>query len=464
MADATIVAVALDPLTRRFGLPLTAGQEVLALYLVVLTATLPTLGRAGDRFGRREAYLTGFAVFGFGSALAAVAPGFGVLLAGRAVQAAGGALLTAGSLALIAEHAPRGRKGRSIALLVITQAVAGLAAPPIGGVLVVIGGWQAIFWVGLPIAAGGALLTLRFVPRSVEHRRVTIDVAGALLVAGVLLGLGGGISSLAGPVIGDVPTAAWFSIAWLSALVLVPVELHSRRPILDGRLLRRPRFAGAAIASFLSTGTLMSCFALLPFWLERSHGINPVLAGLTFLPIGIGIAAMSRTGGRLGDRGRTRLTTSIGIIAAAAGLAVAAWGARAAQPALLLGGLLVLGCGNGLFSSPNTAAALGIAPPDALGSASGLLSTARNGGVITGLGITGAIYTAWTAGVAARGDAVAAALFAGAAGVCLVVAVIAVVIHRPLASRREEGDAARRKPQHRWSAIDGAPPATGHPA
>jgi len=121
MADATIVAVGLDPLVHHFGVPLSAGQEVLSVYLVAITATLPTLGRLGDRFGRRRVYLVGFAVFAAGSLMAALAPSFGLLLAARAVQAVGGGVLTAGSLALIAEHAPRGRTGRSVAVLVIDR-------------------------------------------------------------------------------------------------------------------------------------------------------------------------------------------------------------------------------------------------------------------------------------------------------------------------------------------------------
>ena len=201
MADATIVSVALDPLARHFAVPLTGGQAVLSIYLVAITATLPTLGRLGDRFGRRRAYLGGFAIFAVGSVMAALAPSFGVLLVARAVQAVGGGVLTAGSLALIAEHAPRGRTGRSVAVLVVTQAVAGLTGPIVGGVLVAIGGWQAIFWAGLPMAAVGAALALRFVPPSGPRAVARIAVAGSLLTATLLLGLGAGIASIAGPVV-----------------------------------------------------------------------------------------------------------------------------------------------------------------------------------------------------------------------------------------------------------------------
>ncbi|MFN2568736.1 MAG: MFS transporter [Candidatus Dormibacteria bacterium] len=433
MVDATIAAVALGPLTAHFHLPLTAGQEVLSIYLVVITATLPTVGRLGDRFGRRGAYVAGFVIFGAGSILAAVTTSFGLLLTGRAIQAIGGGMLTAGSLSLIAEHVPRRRTGRSIALLVITQAIAGLVGPPVGGILVAAGGWQAVFWAGVPMAAVGMFATLRFVPVSATRRTIGLDVPGALLLAGFLLGLGAGISSLAGPVAGDIPAAAWFSIAWISLLLLVPAELLSRLPIVDRGLIRDRRFVGATAATFLTTGTLMSCFALLPFWLERAHGVSPIAAGAAFVPIGLGIAATSRHGGKLGDRGLTHRATTGGMALAAVGLSAAGVAARFDLWPLLLGGLFLLGCGNGLFSSPNTAAAIAIAPDTRLGSAAGFLSTARNAGVITGLGITGALYTAATSGVVegTAADVAAAVIFTGAGVVCLAAAAMAGRIYRP---------------------------------
>ena len=220
MLDATIVAVALDPITHHFALPLASGQEVIAIYLVVVMATLPTIGRLSDRFGRRRAYIGGFVLFGIGSVVAATAPSFALLLVGRMVQAVGGGVLMAGSLALIAEHVPRRRTGRSVAVMVTTQAIAGLIGPPLGGVLVAIGGWQAVFWAGLPLAVIGIVLTITAVPASTAHRDSSIDIPGAVLLSAIFLGVGAGISSLAAPVFGQIPAIAWFSVAWIALLLL----------------------------------------------------------------------------------------------------------------------------------------------------------------------------------------------------------------------------------------------------
>ncbi len=431
MVDATIVAVALDPLTRHFHVSLAAGQAVLGVYLVTVTATLPLLGRLADRYGRRRAYVAGFVVFALGSVGAALAPGFEWLMVFRAVQACGGGMLTAGSLALMAEHAPHESTGRSIALLVITQAVAGLVGPPLGGALTAAWGWQAVFWASVVAAVVGIIAVLRAVPaRSVQADGAGVDVVGAVGIAALLLGVGTGIGSL-GVQASAASTYVWFGVALLGAAVLLFGEGRARHPLLDPRLLHRGRFAAATLASFLSTGTLMSCFALLPFWLEDAHHAGAALAGAAFLPIGVGIGVTSRTGGRLGDAGRTREVCMAGMTLAAAGLLLAALGARTdAWPVLLLG-LLVLGMGNGLFSSPNTAAAILVAPRSALGSASGFLSTARNAGVVFGLGITGAVYTAIAHNAPVRAaDRAAELLFGCAALVCFCVAVLAARTYR----------------------------------
>jgi EmrB/QacA subfamily drug resistance transporter len=429
MLDATIVAVALGPITRRFTLPLASGQEVIAIYLVVVMATLPTIGRLADRFGRRTAYIGGFAAFGCGSLVAAAAPSFEILLVGRMLQAVGGGVLMAGSLALIAEHAPRSRTGRSVAVMVTAQAVAGLIGPPLGGLLVALGGWQAVFWVGLPLGAIGIVLTLTAVPPSVAHRDSGIDVPGAVLLSVIFLGIGAGISSLAAPAFGKIPAIAWFSVGWIALLLLTPAELIARRPLVDRRLIRQETFVSATAVTLLSTGTLMSCFAILPYWLEEAHGVTPVIAGLAFLPIGVGVGATSRIGGRMGDARRTQTVTTAGMGLAALGFVLAALATHGVAWPLLLMGLFLIGCGNGLFSSPNTAAAMRLAPRDALGGAAAILSAARNAGVILGLGITGALYTA---SGASRADVATASIFGGAAVICVVVAVIAAITYRAM--------------------------------
>lgn len=432
MADATIVAVALDPISRRFAVPLAAAQATLVVYLVTVTALLPLLGRAADAVGRRRAYLAGFAIFAAASALAAVAPTFGVLLAARAAQAVGGGLLTSGSLALVAQHIPRRRTGRAVAVLVVAQAVAGLLAPPVGGLLVSAGGWRAVFWAGVPVAAAGALLAMRTVPHTasvaVERLRVS-DLGGAAVLGLLLLGAGATLESVGVRPLLGAPAWLWPALALAGAAGLVPAA-RGRRPPVDTRLLHG-RFGAASVATMLSTGSLMTCFALLPFWLEDAHGASAALAGLAFLPVGAGIAATSRHGGRLGDRGATRRVTAVGMSIAAAGLVVAALAAVTDAWWLLALGLLVLGGGNGLFSSPNTAAAMRVAPRSLLGTAAGLLSTARSVGVVVGLGAAGAAYTVATqGGGAARADHAAAAIFAVAAGICAAVAVISHRVYR----------------------------------
>jgi len=342
-------------------------------------------------------------------------------------------------------------------VMVTTQAVAGLIGPPLGGLLVALGGWQAVFWAGLPLGLLGIVLTLTAVPSSVTHRDGGIDIPGAVLLSTIFLGVGAGISSLAAPAFGRIPAIAWFSVAWIALLLLVPAELIASKPVVDRRLFRQPRFVSAMVATLLSTGTLMSCFAILPFWLEEAHGVAPVIAGLAFLPIGVGVGATSRAGGRMGDARRTRLVTTAGMGLAALGFSLAGLATHGVSWPLLLTGLFMIGCGNGLFSSPNTAAAMGLSPRDTLGGAAALLSAARNAGVITGLGITGAIYTA--AG-SSKADAATASIFGAAAVICVVVAAIAAVTYRttpeaPDPERDAEASLEGRVVSAAWAPIAG---------
>jgi len=306
-----------------------------------------------------------------------------------------------------------------------------LLGPPLGGLLVTGWGWQAVFWAGVPFAALGIVLTLKFVPPSAERPVAAVDAPGALLLAVVLSGLTAAIASVGGPLPGGLPAIAWLEIAVAAAVGLTVVESRAADPLLDGRLLGDRRFRLASLATFLSTGTLMSCFALLPFWLEEARGCSALTAGAAFIPIGVGLAATSRTGGRMGDQGRTRAATMLGMSVAAGGLALTAVAALVSGWPLLLTGLLVVGCGNGLFSSPNTAAAIAVAPRSALGSAAGFLSTARNAGVVTGLAVSGASYTVIVHAHGRRaGDDAAALIFSGAALVCAIVVALAAQTYR----------------------------------
>lgn len=138
----------------------------------------------------------------------------------------------------------------------------------------------------------------------------------------------------------------------------------------------------------------MFCFALLFFWFEDAHYASVVLVGAAFLSIGIGIGVTSRIGGYFGDKGYTREAMIVGMTLVVLGLVLAAFAVRIDVWLLLLVGLLVLGMGNGFFSLSNTAVAIVVASRSALGSVSGFLSIVRNAGVVAGLGIIGAVYSA----------------------------------------------------------------------
>ncbi|HVC40063.1 MAG TPA: MFS transporter [Candidatus Dormibacteraeota bacterium] len=394
MADASVVSVALARIGARLGGgSLADAQYILSLYLIVLVATLPLAGRVADGIGRRRAFGVGFAVFGLGSLGCALAPSFAVLLVGRSVAAVGGAFLSAQSLALVTLYARPSHRTRAIAVLVVVQALAGLLGPPIGGLLVGTAGWRAVFWVAVPIAAVGVLGTwgvLRSVS-TIGERANGRTVVDALLLAAVLGAAAAGVTGLAASAALGWPPALWGALA-LAAEV---VRRWRRGRTGAGRGHEIGPVRAGLLAAGLSTGTLMSLFAVLPFWLQRVQGFSPLASGLVFLPVAVGLGLSSPWAGRRADRQPTsvRTLTLVGAVLGAVSLIVLAVTAVDFSLPILCVALFVLGVGNGGFGTLTSSAVMGAAARARLGEAGARLAVARNGGVIVGLSVSGAVYT-----------------------------------------------------------------------
>ncbi|HUY98103.1 MAG TPA: MFS transporter [Verrucomicrobiae bacterium] len=432
MADASVVSIALARIRTGLQIPsLAATQYVLSLYLIVLVATLPLAGRIADGIGRRRAFGLGFAIVALGSLGCALAPSFGLLLGGRAVVAAGGAFLSGQSLALITVHRPPSHRTRSVAILVVVQAAAGLVGPPLGGVLVALAGWRAVFWVSVPLAAGGVLATwtvLRPVP-SLGARPSLGQVADASLLAAVLGALALAITGLAAPTLWGWPPLLWVALAGAVALARRGLRTQVGGA---GPGLGRPLRVGLLVAG-ISTGTLMSQFAVLPFWLQRAHGFSPLASGLVFLPIAVGLGISSPWAGRRADRrsGPVRALVVGGAALMAVGLGALAVDALHFSLLLTLAALLVVGAGNGGFGTVISSQVMGLAPAGRIGEVGALLAAARNAGVIVGLAGSGAVYSLLAR---AHGPLGGAGASAGGAGILFAASAVLVLTAAGLAA------------------------------
>jgi EmrB/QacA subfamily drug resistance transporter len=408
--DASIVTLALPRLSRELHASVGIVEWVALTYLLVLVASVATVGRLADAVGRKLLYVYGFAVFTAGSVLCGLAPTLAVLIAARALQAVGAAMLQANSVALITEAMPPRLLGRGIGVQGTAQALGLALGPAIGGALLALGGWRLIFLVNLPAGATGLVLGWFLLPRSRSHRALgESDRLGAVLlglaVAGPLVYL-----SLAGRAGYADPLLLAALVAGLAgASAFVRHERHTADPLIDLSLLRRPALSAGLSSGLVSYLVLFGTLFVVPYYLSAEH-INAALVGLQLavLPVAIGIAAPFA--GRYTDRLGARPFTAGGLLLTGAGLLEIAL--RHGTVGLLVG-LAIAGLGLGAFTPANNATIMSASPKGHTGVVGGVLNMTRGVGTALGVALASALYV--SASGPASGLTVAFAALAGTA-------------------------------------------------
>ncbi|MFN2565754.1 MAG: DHA2 family efflux MFS transporter permease subunit [Gemmatimonadaceae bacterium] len=406
--DASIVNIGLPSIARAFGTPLTGEIEwVMIGYLVVIAALLLTFGRLSDAVGRRPIWTAGLAVFTLGSALCGAAPSLDLLIAARAIQGVGSALILATSTAILTGAVPPTQRGRALGLSAAAVSLGVTAGPTVGGLLTESLSWRWIFYVNVPIGLGAIAATLRVLPRTRgAERRGHFDPAGALLLAVGVAALNVGLSFGA--------RWGWISPHLLGTLALaacavagaVLVERRAPNPVLDLRLFRNRVFVSALVSMTFSMLALFAVSFLLPFYLEELRGFSAARSGQLLTPYALTIGVVAPIAGAGADRVGSRWLAPLGLAIAAGGLLLLARLDAASSTWDVVWRLVVAGIGQSLFQSPNTRAVIGAAPATEQGEASGLLATARVTGQALSVAVAGAVFG--TLGGAAAGSALVA--------------------------------------------------------
>ncbi|WP_232664179.1 MFS transporter [Pseudonocardia sp. TRM90224] len=400
MIDGTVVNVALDRIGAEFGAGFAGLQWTVNAYTLTLAALILLGGSLGDHIGRRRVFLIGVVWFALASLMCGLAPDVGWLIAARALQGVGGALLTPGSLALISASFHGPDRAAAIGAWSGLGGIAGAIGPFLGGWLVE-WSWRAVFLINLPIAALIVVVALKHVPESRDTESASgLDVAGTVLATIGLGGLTYGLTGLGahGPSLDAVVTLV-VGVAALAVFVLV--ERRSSHPLVPPALFTDRVFTAANIATLLIYGAMGVVFLLLVLQLQTVSGFSPLAAGTSLLPITVIMLLFSARAGALAARIGPRIPMTVGPLVSAAGLLLfLRVGPDATWLAHVLPGVLVFGAGLALTVAPLTATVLDAAPDRFAGSASGVNNAvARAAGllavaVIPGLaGISGADYT-----------------------------------------------------------------------
>lgn len=400
MIDGTVVNVALERIGTEFGAGFQSLQWTVNAYTLTLASLILLGGSLGDRLGRRRIFVIGVVWFALASLACGLAPDVGTLVAARALQGIGGALLTPGSLALISASFHGPDRAAAVGAWSGLGGIAGAIGPFLGGWLVE-WSWRLVFLINLPLAAVIVAIALKHVPESRDPDSAPgLDVTGTVLA---VVGLGASTYGLTG-LSGDGPTPVLIGsiVVGVAALVaFVVVERRSPHPLVPPALFANAVFSAANAVTLLIYGALGVVFLLLVLQLQTVAGFSPLQAGLSLLPVTAIMLLFSARAGALAGRIGPRLPMTVGPLVSAAGLVLMTRvGPGATWLTEVLPGVLVFGAGLALTVAPLTATVLDAAPDRFAGSASGVNNAvARAAGllavaVIPGLaGIRGDVYT-----------------------------------------------------------------------
>ena len=391
LLDITVVNVALPYIERDLHSSFEDLQWVVDAYALTLAAFLLTAGSLADQLGRRAIFIAGLAVFTVASALCGLSGTPLMLNLARALQGVGGGMMFATALALLASAYHGGDRGTAIGLWGATTGAAVAVGPLVGGVLVEAIGWEAIFYVNLPIGVAAIALTLSRVQESRDPHGGSADWLGTVTFSAALFLL---VFGLIRGNAEDWSTAIIACLAGAAVLLIafVAVEQRSTHPMLDLRLFRKPAFGGASIAAFVLSAAMFAMFLYLTLWVQNILGYTALEAGLRFMPITLVSFAIAPVSGKLAERVGVRWFLAAGLACVGVGLLLM----RGVQPGddwtALLAGFLIAGGGIGMTNPALATAAIGVVEPRRSGMASGINSTFRQVGIATGIAAWGAIF------------------------------------------------------------------------
>jgi EmrB/QacA subfamily drug resistance transporter len=383
--EGSVLSVALPAIRESYGAEAQQVQWVVNAYLLPLSALLLLGGALGDHFGRRLLLVVGTSIFALTSLVCALAPSLPILLAARAMQGVGAALLLPNSLALLNAAFQGEKRGRAVGIWAAAGAAAAAVAPLLGGWLVDTAGWPSIFYINIPLALGAILIALRFVAESRDAGAGRTDYAGALLATAGLGGVTYGLTLWSA--LGRATSVSLASLTagfMLLAGFLWAEYRRGARAMMPVALFGSLCFSGLNLLTFLLYGAFSAAMLLIPYVLITSGGYSPVEAGLAMLPLPILMASASPWMGSLAARIGPRLPLTAGPLIVGVGLVLGGLvGENVSYWAGAFPMILVMALGMTIAVAPLTASVLGSVEEQHVAMASGFNSAvARIGGLI----------------------------------------------------------------------------------
>jgi len=393
MLDASIVNISLPSIAGTFKTQLGGTIEwVVIAYLVTIAATLLTFGRLSDMVGRKPVWLAGLAVFTFGSGVCGAASSLPLLIAARAFQGLGGALLFSTSVAIITDSFPAEKRGVALGCNAVVIALGSSAGPTLGGFITDHWSWRWIFYVNLPLGICGILGSQRVLRNTLNTTPQRFDPIGATLLAASFAPL-----TLALSFAPEWGWSSWRALLCvgvsLAAMLAVPgMERRMADPIIDLRLFQNRIFTSALLSMTLAMFALFAIGFMLPFYFEELRGFSVAKSGLLLTPLPLSLALVAPMSGSFADRFGSRWLASEGLTVACLGLVLVSQLDAQSSVWDIIWPLVLTGIGQGLFMTPNARALMNAAPASEQGQSSGLLATGRALGQSLSVALAGTIF------------------------------------------------------------------------
>ena len=390
--DVTIVNTALNTISSALGGGVVALQWIVSTYTITFASFILTAGALGDRVGSKRIFIAGFAIFTIASLACALAPTLPVLIAARAVQGIGAAILVPNSLAVL-NHAHRDDKERAhaVGIWAAGASFAITAGPLAGGALIAAFGWRSIFLINLPVGLAGLWLAWRYVDETPSSRARELDLPGQAIA---ILGLG---SLAAGMIEGGAVgwTNRWVIASFATFVVLLllflSMERRARDPMLPLSLFVRRRFTITSIVGLLVNVAFYGLIFVLSLYFQRENEYSAFKTGLAFAPIMIAVFIANLAAARIVARFGARATIGAGAALAAMSCAALLEIEHGTPYAFIGAQFIGLGAGLGVLVPPLTSMLLGSVEKARSGVASGMLNSARQTGSVIGVSLFGSL-------------------------------------------------------------------------
>ena len=410
----SIANVALPTLAQVFSASFQEVQWVVLAYLLAITTLIVGVGRLGDITGRRRLLLAGIFLFAAASVMCGVAPTLRLLIAARAVQGLGAAIMMSLAIAFVGETVPKEKTGSAMGLLGTMSAIGTALGPSLGGILIAGLGWRSIFFINLPLGVLAFLLAYRCLPADPQAPaadRGRFDHAGTLLLVLTLAAYALAMTIGHGRL--SAVNVALILMAVVGVGMFVFVESRVASPLIPLAMFRDPVLSAGFAMSLLVTTVVMATLVVGPFYLSRALALDAARVGLVMSSGPIVAALTGVPAGRLVDRFGAHRTSIAGLVAMAVGACLLTLLPTSFGVPGYVAPLVVITAGYALFQAANNTAVMTNVRPDQRGVVSGMLGLSRNLGLITGASVMGTVFAFGSAAndiMAAHPEAIAAGM------------------------------------------------------